>query len=373
MTGSAADAKSPNPSAGHRRSLHLDGVDSVIKQARDDDTFPGAGVLVLRNGAVLKRAAYGYALLYADATERLTRPIPTAIDTLFDLASLTKLFTATAVMQLVERGNVVLDEPAYRYLPGLERGARAAITVRHLLVHTSGLPPGRPFYRHRCDAAMVIAVASRVRPVAPPGAQVLYSDLNYILLGGIVAAAAGLPLDRYLAVALFEPLEMRDTCYRPAPSVVARTAATEYQNGRGMVRGNVHDENAAAMGGVSGHAGVFGTVDDVATFGAMFLNAGTHGTRQILRPQTVAQMLSIQTGALRPARGLGWLCDDASLMGGLASRQTFGHTGFTGTSIVLDPRRRLCVVLLTNRVHPTRFGPGLSAVRAAVADAAALL
>lgn len=336
--------------------------------------FPGAVVLISRDGMVRKRAAYGYAVLYRDSTERRPDPGAMSIDTIFDLASLTKVVaTTTAILQLAEAGKLALDEPVAAYLDGFAGADKRHITVRHLLTHTGGLPADRPLYKQFHDAASIIAAVGEVCVVSPPGVQVLYSDLGFIALGAIVATVTGLALDRYTAAHIFEPLGLRHTRYLPPDEWRPRIAATEYQPDRGLVWGNVHDEKAAAMGGVAGHAGLFSTADDLAVFTAMLLGEGSYGAAQILRPQTVREMFATQTGTLTPSRGLGWLCDDPSFMGALASPRTVGHTGFTGTSIVLDRDRRLSVILLTNRVHPSRNGPALGAIRSAVAEAAAAL
>lgn len=331
-------------------------------------------VHVSRAGHVCKQAAYGHSLLYSDGSARMPEPIATTLDTIFDLASLTKVVaTTTAVMRLVDAGHVALDAPVCHYLPGFERAGKGAVTVSHLLTHSSGLPAGRLFYKRLAGHDTIVEAVKRVRLVAAPGTQVHYSDLGFITLGALVARVSGQALDRYCAAQIFQPLGMRDTGYRPAPQLRRRIAATEYQPGRGLVWGAVHDENAAAMGGVSGHAGLFATAADLATFTAMLLDGGQFGATRVLHPQTVRRMFSVQTGALLPRRGYGWDYGQPSYMGQLAAANAVGHTGFTGTSLVLDTARRLSVILLTNRVHPTRSGPDLSPIRAAVANAAAAI
>src|SRR6185437_7981507 len=229
------------------------------------------------------------------------------------------------------------------------------------------------FFRHLHDAETIVRAVAHVRPAGRPGEQVIYSDLNFIAAGALVSAVSGLPLDRFLETWLFAPLGLRHTRYRPHGSPCRGVAATEDQAGRGMVWGVVHDENAHAMGGVSGHAGLFSSVDDLAIFCSMLLNKGMYGGTRVLQPATVQEMFTVQTGSLRPERGLGWQGPDPSWMGSMLAPRAFGHTGFTGTSILLDPDRQLSAILLTNRVHPRRTGPALAPVRAAVADAAAAL
>ncbi len=354
----------------------LDAIDDSVIAAIEAGVFPGAVVLVARGGVVRKRAAYGHSLLYEGPGRRRPDPVVMTAEMVFDLASLTKVVaTTTAVLQLVEAGTVTLDAPASAYLEGFARADKQAITVRHLLTHTSGLPANRPFYRRFHDAASIVAAVGRVRMADLPGARVLYSDLGFMALGAIVEHVAGLPLDRYVARHIAAPLGLRRTRYLPPPEWRPCIAPTECRTGRETVWGTVHDEKAAAMGGVAGHAGLFGDADDLAAFAAALLDDGRGASARVLRPETVREMFSSQTGALQPTRGLGWLRDDPSFMGALAAPGSgvVGHTGFTGVSIVLDPRRRLSVILLTNRVHPGRNGPALGPTRAAVAEAAATL
>ncbi len=353
-----------------------DAIDIIIGDAIEAGVFPGAVVLITRDGVVRKRAAYGHSALYESPSRRRPDPIAMTADTIFDLASLTKVVaTTTAVLQLVEAGTVTLDEPASSYLEGFARADKRAITVRHLLTHTAGLPANRPFYRRFHDAGSIVAAVGRVRMVGLPGAQVLYSDLGFMALGAIVERTSGLPLDRYVARHIAAPLGLRHTRYLPPPEWRPCIAPTECWAGRELVWGTVHDEKAAAMGGVAGHAGLFGNADDLAAFTAALLDDGRCASVRVLRPETVREMFSPQTGALEPARGLSWLRDDPSFMGALANpgAGVVGHTGFTGTSIVLDRERRLSVILLTNRVHPGRNGPALGPTRSAVAEAAATL
>lgn len=350
----------------------MDTIDRVLTDGIEAGIFPGAVVLVMRDGEVRKRASYGHSALYRDLHARCDAPITMTTRTIFDLASLTKVIATTAsVLQLVDAGKLALDEPVGTYLEEFRRKDKAAVTLRHLLTHTSGLPADRPFYRRYHDAASIVAAAGRVRMAGRPRELVLYSDLGFIALGAVVARVSGLPLDLYVAAHILEPLGMRDAGYLPAPSLRSRIAPTEYQSWRGLVWGRVHDEKADAMGGVAGHAGLFATADDLAAYTRVLLDGGRHDAGCLMRPETLRQMFSVQTGTLTPSRGLGWLCNDPSFMGALASPRTFGHTGFTGTSIVLDLEQRLSVILLTNRVHPTRNGPNLAPVRAAVASAAA--
>lgn len=348
-------------------------IDNALHAGLEQGVFTGAVVHIARGGIVLKHASYGHSLFYRDRSTRVSAPIATTTATIFDLASLTKVVTTTtAVMQLVEAGYVALGAPICRYLPGFERAGKGGVTVAHVLTHTSGLPAGRLFYKRLEGHDTIVEAIKRVRLVSAPGAQVIYSDLGFITLGALVAQVAGAPLNVYAATHIFQPLGMGDTGYQPAEALRRRIAATEYQPGRGMVWGTVHDENAAAMGGVSGHAGLFASAADLAAFTAMLLGESNSSSTLVLKPETVRHMFALQTGGLVARRGYGWEGGQLSYMGRLAAGNAVGHTGFTGTSIVLDPERRLSVILLTNRVHPMRTGPDLSPIRAAVSDAAAL-
>jgi len=352
----------------------VDVIDHVVTAGIEKGVFPGAVVLIVHDGSVLKRAAYGHSLLYHDCQTRQEAPRLMAVDTAFDLASLTKVVvTTTAVMQLIEQGVVSLHAPVATYLPGFARCGKRMVTVRQLLSHTGGLPAGRPFYQRLRGADAIVDAVERTRLAATPGAQVIYSDLGFIALGALVARVTGMPLDHYAEASIFQPLGMRSTGYRPDPTLRVTTSATEYQKGRGLVWGSVHDENAAAMGGVSGHAGLFSTIGDLEIFVTTLLREGAHGPTRMLKPETVDAMFTLQTGALRPGRALGWQYRDPTYMGACISPHTVGHTGFTGTSIVLDLARHLGVVLLTNRVHPSRLGPVIAPTRNAVADAAVAL
>jgi len=346
-----------------------DDVDRAVQAAIADGLFPGAVVLVSRDGKVVKQTAYGYARLYQDGQTRLADPTPARTNTIFDLASLTKLFTATYVMQLVEAGRLNLDRPVASYLPAFAQNGKARITVRQLLNHSSGLPAGLPLYKVPGGTADRLAAVDAVKPRTPPGAQYLYSDLNYIVLGQLVETLSGQSLAEYGQDHVFGPLGMADTTYNPPDRLRQRIAATEYEPtaGRGMVWGEVHDDNARALGGAAGHAGLFSTASDLAVFAEAMLNGGARGNARILSPESVRAMTRDADGG---GHGLGWEVDQDWYMGPLASAQAWGHTGYTGTSLVIDAKRHLVVVLLTNRVHPTHEGPSINPARRAVAAAA---
>jgi CubicO group peptidase (beta-lactamase class C family) len=350
-------------------------VEAYLTATADHPVHPayaGAVLLAARDGVVVQRTAVGTAVRYSavgPAPERIgvelpaSEQIPARPDTIFDLASVSKLFTVIAVLQQAERGRIDLDAPVARYLPEFAAAGKDTVTVRMLLTHTSGLPAFAPLWSSYPDppTRLAAALASPLVPGATPGGQYLYSDLGLIALGTVVERVTGRPLDDMVRAGITGPLSMHDTGYNPGPDRRPRIAATEYQPyaGRGMVWGEVHDENAWALGGVAGHAGVFATADDLAVLCQTLLNGGRYRHVRILRESTVRAMLvnyNAHLDARQPEsdRGLGFELNKHSYMDGLASPVTFGHTGFTGTSLVIDPLSRSFVVLLTNRVHPDR-------------------
>jgi serine-type D-Ala-D-Ala carboxypeptidase len=333
--------------------------------------FAGAVTLLVHDGAVVTRQASGYALRYADGAELPPQDrVPAQTDTIFDLASVSKLFTSIAVLQQVEAGRVELTKPVASYLPEFATNGKESITVQQLLTHTSGLPPWLPLWRDWPDKPSRILATLRVKPQAPAGTSYLYSDLNMITLGVLVERVTGSTLDTVVREDITEPLGMHDTGYNPPASVRDRVAATEYQLNppRGMVRGEVHDENAWSLGGVAGHAGVFSTADDLAVLSQAILCGGSYLGKRILRPATVESMLTnYNTSFPDDAHGLGFELDQRWYMGGLAAAHTAGHTGYTGTSLVIDPASRSIAVLLTNRVHPSRGWGSNNPARRAVA------
>jgi CubicO group peptidase (beta-lactamase class C family) len=347
-------------------------IDLLITGAIERGVFPGATVLIADEHRVLYEKSFGFAALYADERKtRLANPVPARNDTIYDIASLTKLFTAIAVMKLAEEGEIGLDDPVSRHVPEFGTGGKEDVTVRQLLAHTGGLPasvhldlvPGGPAER--------VKVALSCPPAAKPGTLMVYSDLGYIVLGELVKQVSGKSLDRFLEEFVFEPLELCSTMFCPPASLAERIAATEVQlhTGRGLVWGEVHDEDAWALGGVAGHAGVFSTARDLATVASLFLNGGSRNGKRILRPDTVREMVRLQTNGIPGAfRGLGVELNRGYYMGPFADLMTCGHTGFTGTSLFVSLRHRIMVVLLTNRVHPVRTGPNVSEVRRKLAE-----
>ncbi|MGC7099291.1 serine hydrolase [Amycolatopsis lurida] len=337
--------------------------------------FAGAVGLQIHDGMVVNTHTAGSALRYADGAGTELPPeqqVPMRMDTIFDLASISKLFTSLAVMQVVETGQVDVDERVATYLPEFGVNGKECITVRQLLTHTSGLEPFLPLWRDWPDKPARIKAVMDVKPMYEPGSTYKYSDLNLITLGVLVERITGQPLDVRVREGITEPLGMVDTGYNPPASKLDRIAATEFMTvpDRGMIRGQVHDENAWSLGGVAGHAGVFSTAADLSVLGQAMLNGGSYGGKRILQQDSVRQMLTDYNQAFPGnAHGLGFELDQLWYMGGLTSPATAGHTGFTGTSLVIDPTSRSIAILLTNRVHPTRTWGSINVAREAWATA----
>ncbi|MFI5661599.1 serine hydrolase domain-containing protein [Streptomyces sp. NPDC051684] len=317
----------------------------------------GTVVLAGRGPVIAAEAAYGWATRYARYDETtdtavelpLAARTPMSVHTPFDLASLTKLFTSIAAVQQIERGRLGIDAKVGAYVPELTAAARHGITVRDLLTHTSGLRPELPLY-DAPDTAARLALLRTEEPSSPQG-DYLYSDLNMLLLQQVLERITDRPLDVLIREGITRPLGMTATGYGPCPDA----AATEDQRrpwakaDRGMLRGEVHDENAWALGGVAGHAGLFSTAYDLAVLCRTLLTGGSYGTARILGPDFVDLMLT--------PPGLGFRLDQSWFMGELAGRGAAGHTGFTGTSLVIDPATDTSLILLANTVHPRRRGP----------------
>lgn len=358
-------------------------LDSIVETALAAGAAPGAALAVGRYGRLVHTGAYGR--IDAEAGT------PAVTDsTLFDLASLTKVIgTTTAAMILEEEGRLDLDRPVHDYLPGLDALDKAGITVRQILTHSGGFIAGAPLWRDAHDQAGFLRMMN-ARPLAyAPGDSSIYSDWDLILTGMIVERLTGQRLDTFLEQRVWGPLGMRDTGFNPLAPVplpdgvectaawraghplLPRMAATEIDTVYRdlQIHGIVHDENACALAGVAGHAGLFSSARDLAVFAQMMLNGGEYDGVRILKPQTIARWTAPQNG--HSSRALGWDTPaPRSSAGDFFSPRAFGHTGFTGTSIWIDPARGLFVVLLTNRVNPTRANSLHVPLRRAVADAA---
>jgi len=351
---------------------------SYLNPSPTHPLYAGGVVLAGHDGYVVQREAAGYALRYADGDgTELPRDqwVPARTDTIFDLASVSKLFTSIALMQQVESGRIELERTVVSYIPQFAANGKEAVTVRQLLTHTSGFPAWLPLWRsHPTPEARIQAVYD-AKLVNAPGGTYLYSDLNMITAGELVELVTETSLDQVVHDRITGPLNMRDTGHNPPASLLDRIAATEYQTSpaRGMVRGSVHDENAWSLNGVAGHAGVFSTADDLAVLAQTVINGGTYGKERILSQQSVDALLHNENEEFPGnSHGLGFELDQRWYMDGLSSPDTAGHTGYTGTSIVIDRESRSFVILLTNRVHPSRSWGSNNPARRAVARDMAL-
>ncbi len=338
-------------------------LDSTINLAIREDKMPGAVVLIGHNGAVVYRKAYGNRTLLPERE-------PMTADTIFDIASLTKIVaTTSALMKLYDYGLISPDDPVTKYLPEFQ-GGRSPITLRDLMTHYSGLRPDLDLEPEWSGYETGIHRALIDKPTGPPRAKFVYSDINFELLGEIIRRVSGMPENEYVQKNIFTPLGMTQTTYLPAPGLRSRIAPTEQLKTGEILRGVVHDPTARYMGGVAGHAGVFSTVDDLAKFCQMILDGG----EGIIKPSTIQLFASPASPPGMPdIRGLGWDIDSrySGNRGNLfPAGISFGHTGFTGTSIWIDPASKTYVILLTNSVHP-KVRPAITAVRRAVATVVA--
>jgi CubicO group peptidase (beta-lactamase class C family) len=300
------------------------------------------------------------------------QPSPaTSMTTMWDMASLTKVVALTSAMMLLsENGRVDLSAPVQRYVPEFAGRGKEGVTVRHLLTHSSGLPAWRPLYKESEDPAGALSLAIATPLDTAPGIHMVYSDLGAIILGEIVARVSGRRFDAFVQERIFQPLGMRESMFRPPEQLRDRVAPTEVDPWRQRhLRGEVHDENAFALGGVSAHAGLFSTGADMVQLARMYLNDGVLDGRRFVSRATIDRFTAVQDSALSH-RALGWETPNGTNSAGrLMSRRSFGHTGFTGTSFWVDRERGVFVILLSNRVNPTRERRGITGIRTAVADA----
>jgi len=355
------------PAAVGMSAERLSAIDRVVQRGVDAGGYPGASVVVGRNGYAVWSRGIG-------TLDWTGRGRVSARESLFDLASLTKVVaTTTAIMILYDQGRIDLDAPVSRYLPAFSGGLRDQVTVTHLLTHHAGLPAGRELWRVAHTPSDARAAVLNTPVQCTPGRCYEYSDLGADLLGFIAEEISGRPLDEFLDDKVFRRLGMHDTRWGVEADDVGRTAPTEIAPPRGYpLRGEVHDENAFALGGVAGHAGLFSTAADLAVFAQMMLEGGSYAGQRIVSENTVALFTRRAAGR----RALGWdTCDGGSGCGQYLGAQAFGHTGFTGTSLWIDPERQMFVVLLTNRVHAARArrpSKVIADVRNDLSDAAVL-
>ncbi|MGD0625963.1 MAG: exo-beta-N-acetylmuramidase NamZ domain-containing protein [Thermodesulfobacteriota bacterium] len=330
------------------REEQLSPIAEIVAQAIRAAQFPGAVVLIGNQGKIVYRRAFG---------DRVLKPkkLPMTADTIFDIASLTKVIaTTTAVMQLVEKGQVSLEDPVAKYWPEFETHGKEEIKVRHLLTHYSGLPPNLSLKPEWSGYEMALQKIAEERPISPPGTRFIYSDLNFVILGELIQRISGQMLDVYCSDHIFKPLGMKDTCFRPSRALGNRIAPTRW-NGIGKV----HDPTAYRMGGVAGHAGLFSTADDLSIFAQTLLDGGSLQNVQILSPLLVEKMTLPQSPPDKmPLRGLGWDIDSpfGSNRTELFPVGSYGHRGFTGTGIWIDPVSKTYIIILTNRVYPSGQG-----------------
>jgi CubicO group peptidase (beta-lactamase class C family) len=353
-----ARAQAPVPTS--ERAILRDSLRAILSRAQRDSAFPGAYAVVGTHTAILAEDGVGH-LDWG----------PSAVPdehSLWDLASLTKVVgMTTAMMQLFEQGKVDLDAPLQRYIPEWQGPHKELVTIRHLITHTSGLPAFKPYDQQTHDPDSLAKLMFATPLDTLPGVRMIYSDIGAYMLGRLVERLSGETLDQYVLNHVFRPLGMNETMYRPPSSLKPRIAPTEIDPVRGgKVWGMVHDERAYYLGGVSAHAGIFSSAYDLARFARMYLNNGTLDGVRIIRPETIDLFTTRQV----QDRALGWQKPDGSNSAGhLMSERAFGHTGFTGTSIWIDPARDVFVILLSNRVDPTRANNKIGRVRVALADA----
>ena len=359
---------SKKPAAVGMSANRLESVERIVTRGIDGGGYPGAAVVVGRKGAVVLQRGFGR---LSWSTE--SNPV-TADTSIYDVASLTKVVgTTAAIMALYDDGKIALDAPVTRYLPEFTGGLNDMVTVHDLLTHRSGLQAARDLWRvaKTPEEARRMVLSTRVRDI--PGRKYVYSDLGADILGFIAEAVSQQPLDVFLHNRVYGPLRMHNTFFRPPDSLRHRVAPTEMNAPRGYaVRGEVHDENAYALGGVAGHAGLFSTASDLAVFAQMMLEGGSYDGVRIFSDTTVALFTRRTAGH----RALGWDTAEGDYGSGrYLTPRAYGHTGFTGTSMWIDPDRQMFVILLTNRVHAAKArypGRVISDVRSDLADAAVL-
>ena len=347
LAGCATPEPNPASTSGFQAD-RLAAIDNAIEEAIANRRLPGAVAWIERDGRVYHKS-YG---------QRAVEPAPEPMteDTIFDAASLTKVIATTpAIMLLAERGKIDVDAPVQKYIEEFRGNGKDGITVRHLLTHTSGLRPDLSPLPEGARSA--IAMACQEKVTNAPGTVFIYSDINFILLGEIVQRVSGQPLEKFVVEEVYRPLKMKDTRYLPFRADKPRIAPTE-RVGTNMLRGVVHDPTARAMGGVAGHAGLFTTAADLARFARMMLNHGELDGTRLFLADTVSTMTAVQSPAVVKAkRGFGWDIDSGySRRGEVFPLGSYGHTGFTGTAIWIDPYSQTFWLLLSNRVHPDGRG-----------------
>jgi CubicO group peptidase (beta-lactamase class C family) len=343
-------------------------LDHTIETAIGLGTAPGAVVVIGHEGKIVYRKSYGDRAL-VPTRERMT------LDTIFDAASLTKVIATTScLMKLFDAGKFDIDQPVTKYLPDFQ-GGNSPITVRNLMTHFSGLRPDLLLEPPWSGYETGIQKALQEKPAGPPGVKFVYSDINFLLLGEIVHRLSGQTLAEFAREQVFVPLEMKDTGFLPPALELARIAPTEFDPAGGPpLRGVVHDPTARFMGGVAGDAGMFTTADDLSKFAQMMLDGGVFRGKRLFSAAAIERFTSTQAPPNQPVlRGLGWDIDSplSRNRGELFPIGSYGHTGYTGTSIWIDPASKSFVIFLTNYIHPRKDKRSLSALRSRVATIAA--
>lgn len=331
-------------------SARLNRIDEIVSDGLMQEKMPGCVVLIGRREGIVFRRAYGFRQLQPNKTEMTT-------ETVFDLASLTKpIATATSIMVLVQQEKLDPNATVATYLPEFAQNGKDTITLRHLLTHTGGLIPDNPIEDYADGAAGAISRIYELEPTAAPGESFDYSDVGFIVLGQIVKAVSGKDVHEFSQEHIFKPLNMAETGFLPHDALKLRAAVTQERDGHWM-QGEVHDPRAFAMGGIAGHAGLFSTADDLARYATMMLGSGRLDNVQIMDEPTF-KLMTTSTEIPRGRRALGWDAKTgfSSNRSDLMSSQAFGHGGFTGTGIWIDPIQNLYYIFLSNRVHPDGKG-----------------
>ena len=337
-------------------------VERLIRNSIKDSAFPGAVLLVWKDGKIIFEKPFGH-LTYDDGSAEIST------NTIFDLASLTKVLAATtAAMICADRKLFSINDKIAKYIPAFAQNGKENVTIKNLLMHNSGLPAYKKFYALYSDPQQVLDDIYSTKPAYPPGTKTIYSDLGMITLGKVIEKVTGKSLDVFCNEVIFKPLEMGDTYYNPPKLLRRRIAPTEFDHywRHRLLTGEVHDETASLLNGVSGHAGLFSTAGDISKVLQMLLQKGTYEGKKIVDSSTVKLFLTRQQNG----RALGWdmKSPSGSSAGSLFSSNSYGHTGFTGTSVWTDPVRKLFVVFLTNRVYPTRENNKLIKIRPKLHD-----
>jgi len=340
-------------------------IDDIIESAIKDSAFPGAVVLISIDGNIIYEKAFEH-LTYNDTSAAVTK------NTIYDIASLTKVIaTTTTAMICYDKKLFSLDDPVAKYIPEFSQNGKEKVTIKNLLLHNSGLPVFKRFYKNYSSADEVINDIYKTPLSYEPGSKTVYSDLGFITLTKIVEQVTGKSFDTFCNEEIFNPVQMNSTFFNPPDSLQYKIAPTEYDNywRNKLIWGEVHDETASLLNGVAGHAGLFSTAKDISNLLQLLLNGGTFNGHQVIKTETVKLFTSIYSD--KSTRALGWDTKSRkkSSAGNLFDITSFGHLGFTGTSVWVDPTRELFVVLLTNRVYPTRENKKLYKVRPVLHDA----